>query len=103
MKFVNVFKMKTQGGSNLTRDRGALGLAARLACWAETTEAVGSGGPSHNQNGRPAGPHGTRSSAGHRALGRAVASSPAVHRWPGGGSVDAVSTSWAGLSRRARR
>jgi hypothetical protein len=46
--------MKTHGGTNLTRDCSALGLAAHLACWAETTEAVGSGGPSHSQNGRPA-------------------------------------------------
>jgi hypothetical protein len=52
---------------------------------------------------RLAGPRGTRSSAGHRAHGRTVVSSPVVRRWPGGSSVGTVSTSGARSSRRARR
>jgi hypothetical protein len=45
---------------------------------------------------------------GHRravtaAVARTVASSPAVRRWPGGGSVGAMSTSGAESGRRARR
>jgi hypothetical protein len=49
------------------------------------------GGPSHRQD------------MGHHALGRAVVRSLAVRWWLGSGSVDAVSTSGAGSSHRARR
>jgi hypothetical protein len=62
MKFENVFlKNPAPVGLNLTRDRGARGLAACLACWAEMApwpdglgRPHGRGGPSHRQDGWPA-------------------------------------------------